>query len=51
MNMKPRTKLLIACCAFAIGLGASLSAFARPCCSNCPDDPESHCWVICSPGC
>ncbi|MEH6414502.1 hypothetical protein [Pseudomonas sp. CGJS7] len=52
MNKKPRIKLLMACCAFAIGVGVSLTAFARPCCSSCdPDDPDSRCWAICTPGC
>ena len=51
MNSKSRrTRLLLACCAFAIGLGVSLTAFARPCCSSC--DPDNlRCLAICSPGC
>lgn len=49
MNRKSRTKLLMVC-AFAIGLGVSLSAYARPCCSSCNDD-DARCWSICTPGC
>lgn len=52
MKRMSRAKLFLSCCAFAFGLTVSLSAFARPCCSNCdPDDPDSFCWAICSPGC
>ncbi|MGJ7901469.1 MULTISPECIES: hypothetical protein [unclassified Lysobacter] len=52
MNRKSRTKVLLACFAFGLGLSVSLSAFARPCCSSCdPDDPDSRCWAICTPGC
>jgi len=47
-----RVRLLLAGCAFALGLGISFTAFARPCCSNCdPEDPDSFCWAICSPEC
>jgi hypothetical protein len=25
---------------------------ARPCCSSCdPEQPDSRCWAICTPGC
>lgn len=42
--------VLLAACALAAGIGVSLSAFARPCCSNCADE-DFHCLSICSPGC
>ncbi|WP_206409649.1 hypothetical protein, partial [Lysobacter enzymogenes] len=52
MMRMSRAKLFLTCCAFAFGLTVSLSAFARPCCSSCdPDQPDSRCWAICTPGC
>jgi hypothetical protein len=52
MKSKFRKRTLIAACAFMIGIGASWSAFARPCCSHCdPNDPDSFCWAICDFGC
>jgi hypothetical protein len=51
-----RRRIFLGLCALAIGLGASWSAFARPCCSSCgdfdPGDPTSvRCWAICDFNC
>jgi len=52
MKIAFRSRMLMAACALAVGIGASWAVFARPCCSSCdPDQPDSRCWAICSPGC
>jgi hypothetical protein len=48
-----RRRIILGLCALAVGLGASWSAFARPCCSNCDPAmwPDGICWAICDPNC
>lgn len=45
-------RFLLSACALAVGLGISLTAFARPCCCLCAEGSAGNaCRAICSPNC